>query len=60
MGKPQKDQKKKFKGKIEFLGINYPTIESLKAAFKALIVKTKNDAVIDETGKALVDDNYSS
>jgi len=36
------------------LGINYPTVESLKAVFKALIVKTKNDAVIDEAGKAQV------
>ena len=50
MGKPQKDQKKRFKGKIEFLGVNYPTLESLKAVFKALIVKTKNDAVIQEPG----------
>lgn len=50
MGKPQKDQKKRFKGKIEFLGVNYPTLESLKAVFKALIVKTKNDALIEEPG----------
>lgn len=54
MGKPQKDQKKRFRGKIEFLGVNYPTLESLKAVFKALIVKTKNDAVIDEAGKTQV------
>lgn len=54
MGKPQKEQKKKFRGKVEFLGVNYPTLESLKAVFKALIVKTKNDAVIDATGKSQV------
>jgi hypothetical protein len=54
MGKPQKDQKKRFKGKVEFLGVNYPTLESLKAVFKALIVKTKNDAVIEEPGKSQV------
>lgn len=55
MGKPIKEtQKKKFKGKIEFVGVNYPTIDSLKAVFKALIVKTKNDAVIEEPGKSHV------
>lgn len=54
MGKPQNDQKKRFKGKVAFLGVNYPTLESLKAVFKALIVKTKNDAIIDEHGKAQV------
>lgn len=51
MGKPIKDTKKKFKGKVEFLGVNYPTVDSLKAVFKALIVKTKNDAIIEEPGK---------
>lgn len=54
MGKPQKDQKKRFKGKVEFLGVNYPTVDSLKAVFKALIVKTKNDAVIEEPGRSQV------
>ena len=54
MGKPQKDQKKRFKGKVEFQGVNYPTLESLKAVFKALIVKTKNDAVIEEPGRTQV------
>lgn len=54
MGKPIKDQQKskKFKGKVEFLGVNYPTVDSLKAIFKALIVKTKNDAVIEEPGRS--------
>lgn len=52
MGKPQKNSKKKFKGKMEFLGTTYPSLESLKAVFKALIVKTKNDAVIEEPGKS--------
>jgi len=52
MGKPQKDQQKRFKGKVQFLGVNYPTLESLKAVFKALIVKTKNGAVIDESGRS--------
>lgn len=55
MGKPLKEnQKKRFKGKVEFLGVNYPTLDSLKAVFKALIVKTKNDAVIEEPGKSQV------
>lgn len=54
MGKPTKESKKKFKGKIEFAGNSYPTLDSLKAVFKALIVKTKNDAVIEESGKAQV------
>lgn len=35
---------------MEFLGVTYPTVESLKALFKALIVKTKNDAVIEGEG----------
>lgn len=55
MGKPERDgQKKKFRGVVEFLGVNYPTLDSLKAVFKALIVKTKNDAVIEEPGKSQV------
>jgi hypothetical protein len=54
MGKPVKEQKKKYRGKVEFLGVNYPTVESLKAVFKALIVKTKNDAIIEEPGKSQV------
>lgn len=55
MGKPLKEnQKKRFRGKVEFLGVNYPTLDSLKAVFKALIVKTKNDAVIEEPGKSQV------
>lgn len=55
MGKPEREgQKKKFKGIVEFLGVNYPTLDSLKAIFKALIVKTKNDAVIEEPGKSQV------
>jgi hypothetical protein len=54
MGKPIKEQKKKFRGKVEFLGVNYPTVESLKAVFKALIVKTKNDATIEEPGRSQV------
>lgn len=52
MGKPQREeQKKRFKGKVEFAGVSYPTIDSLKAVFKAIIVKTKNDAVIEGNGK---------
>jgi hypothetical protein len=54
MGKPVKEQKKKYRGKVEFLGVNYPTVESLKAVFKALIVKTKNDAIIEEPGRSQV------
>lgn len=54
LGNPVSDAKKKYRGKVEFLGVNYPTVESLKAVFKALIVKTKNDATIDETGKTQV------
>jgi len=55
MGKPQKEQeKKKFKGKIVFQGVNYPTLDSLKAVFKALIVKTKNNAIIEEPGKSQI------
>lgn len=60
LGNPISEAKKKYRGKVEFLGINYPTVESLKAVFKALIVKTKNDAVIDETGKAQVRKALSS
>ena len=41
------------------MGINYPTVESLKAVFKALIVKTKNDAVIDENGKTQVSEGVT-
>jgi hypothetical protein len=55
MGNPIKEgAKKKFKGKLEFLGVNYPSIDTLKAVFKALIVKTKNDAVIEEPGHTQV------
>ena len=61
MGKPQKDnQKKKFRGVVEFLGVNYPTMDSLKAVFKALIVKTKNDAIIEGTGKEQVIVTYQA
>lgn len=59
MGNPISDAKKKYRGKVEFLGINYPTVESLKAVFKALIVKTKNDAVIDENGKTQVSEGVT-
>ena len=52
MGKPLKEGKKKYKGKVVFLGVNYPTLDSLKAVFKALIVKTKNDAIIEEPGRS--------
>lgn len=55
MGKPVKEQKKKFRGKIEFLGVNYPSLDALKAVFKALIVKTKNGEIIEEPGRSQVD-----
>jgi DNA-directed RNA polymerase IV subunit 1 len=52
MGKPEREeQKKKFRGKVVFAGTTYPTMDSLKAVFKALIVKTKNDAVVEGSGK---------
>lgn len=61
MGKPLRDgQRKKFKGTIEFQGVNYPTMDSLKAVFKALIVKTKNDAPIEEPGHSQVDLPHSA
>ena len=61
MGKPERDgQKKKFRGVVEFLGVNYPTMDSLKAVFKALIVKTKNDAIIEGTGKDQVSHSYQA
>ena len=52
MGKPQKTGKKKFRGKIDFLGTAYPSLDALKAVFKALIVKTKNEEVIPEPGRS--------
>lgn len=55
MGKPERDpQKKKFRGKVVFGGVNYPTLDSLKAVFKAIIVKCKNDAILEGTAKAQV------
>jgi len=56
MGNPIKEgaAKKKFRGKISFCGVDYPTLDTLKAIFKALIVKTKNGAVIEEPGHTQV------
>jgi Protein of unknown function (DUF3223) len=52
MGKPEREAaKKRFRGKVMFGGVNYPTLDSLKAVFKAIIVKCKNDAVVEGGAK---------
>lgn len=52
MGRPEQDgQKKKFRGKVKFAGATYPTMDTLKAVFKAMMVKNKDDVPIEGTGK---------
>lgn len=52
MGRFERDShNKKFRGKVQFVGTTYPTMDSLKAVFKALIVKSKNDVMIEGIGK---------
>lgn len=54
IGKPRRDQKKRWSGAVTFEDVKYPTLEAFKSRFKGLIMKTKNGEDIPEDGATLL------
>lgn len=50
-GKPKREVNQKYAGPVVFLGRKFPNMESLKAVFKGIVMKTKNGANVTEEAK---------